>query len=152
TVNVAARLQSLAAPGGVAVGAETARRVDETFELEPLGEQELRGKTSAVETFRVAAEREPCAPIPSLPLVGRDVAVTVPGRALSHLAESGGEIAAVMGKPGFGKSRLLWEARSRFRDGIRFIEGRAVSSAQSFPYSPVRDRLREWLGVGATTP
>ena len=36
--------------------------------------------------------------------------------------------------------------------GIRFVEGRAVSYAQSFPYWPIRELLREWLGVAATTP
>src|SRR5919202_1394086 len=123
--------------GPVVFGAETARRVDDTFELEPLGEQELRGKTSPVETFRVAGEREPCAPMPSLPLVGRDFELTVLERALSGLAEGRGVIVSVMGEPGIGKSRLLWEVRTRYRDRVRFIEGRAVSYAQSFPYNPI---------------
>ena len=35
---------------------------------------------------------------------------------------------------------------------VRFIEGRSVSYAQTFPYWPIRDLLREWLGVGASTP
>ena len=40
------------------------------------------------------------------------------------------------------------EARRRFGDRIRFLEGRAGSYAESFPYWPVRDLLRDWLGIG----
>ena len=42
--------------------------------------------------------------------------------------------------------------RDRYRDRVRFIEARGVSYAQTFPYWPIRDLLREWLGVGASTP
>ena len=42
--------------------------------------------------------------------------------------------------------------RDRYRDRVRFIEARGVSYAHTFPYWPIRDLLREWLGVGATTP
>ena len=44
---------------------------------------------------------------------------------------------------------LLDEARPRTRDRVRFLEGRGVSYAQSFPYWPVRDLLRDWLRIGA---
>ena len=52
TVNVAARLQSL---GDLVVGPETARQVDASFELEPLGELELKGKAESVAAFLVTA-------------------------------------------------------------------------------------------------
>ena len=57
-----------------------------------------------------------------------------------------------MGEPGIGKTRLVWEVRDRYRDRVRFIEARGVSYAETFPYWPIRDLLREWLGVGASTP
>jgi ABC-type oligopeptide transport system substrate-binding subunit/class 3 adenylate cyclase len=152
TVNVAARLQELADPGGVVVGSETARRVDDSFELEPLGNQELKGLTTPVETFRVTCELEWQQLPPAHPLVGRDFELTVLERALEGLAEGRGVIVSLMGEPGIGKSRLLWEVRSRYRDRVRFVEGRAVSYAQSFPFNPIRDLLREWLGATVTTP
>src|SRR5918998_2209015 len=58
TVNVAARLQELAKPGEVAIGTTTARQVEGCFQLEPLGDQELRGKAKSVETFRVVDLRD----------------------------------------------------------------------------------------------
>ena len=154
TVNVAARLQELAEPGGVVVGPETARRVEDAFDLVPLGEHDLRGKTAPVASFSVAGEVEATSPspAPAHALVGRDFELTVLDRALDGLAEGRGSLICLTGEPGIGKTRLLWEARDRFRDAIRFFEGRAVSYAQASPYGPVRDLLREWLGVGATTP
>src|ERR687888_451729 len=70
TVNVAARLQAL---GDVVVGPETARQVAERFELEPLGEVELKGKAAPVAAFRVTGERaEPAEAAALTPLVGRE--------------------------------------------------------------------------------
>jgi ABC-type transport system substrate-binding protein len=71
---------------------------------------------------------------------------------MEGLVEGRGAIVSVVGEPGIGKSRLIWEVRSRYRDRVRFIEGRSVSYAQTFPYWPIRDLMREWLGVGASTP
>src|SRR5439155_10771455 len=71
TVNVAARLQAHAGHSGVAVGPATARQVEAAFELEPLGDLELKGRDERVAVFRVGGEREG-APRRRSPLVGRD--------------------------------------------------------------------------------
>jgi ABC-type transport system substrate-binding protein/class 3 adenylate cyclase len=154
TVNVASRLQELAPPGEVAVGPMTARQVDGWFELEQLGEQELQGKAAPVATYRVCGirESERGAPAAEGPLVGRDFELTVLERAMDGLREGRGVILSVTGEAGIGKTRLAAEVRRRYDRDIRFVEGRAVSYAQTFPYSPIRDLLREWLGVGAATP
>jgi len=54
TTNVASRLQSLAGPGEIVVGPETARALDGTVALEPLGPVAVKGRTGAVEAFRLA--------------------------------------------------------------------------------------------------
>ena len=51
TVNVAARLQELAQPGGVVVGAETARRLPDGTELERLPDLAIKGKEAPVEAY-----------------------------------------------------------------------------------------------------
>jgi ABC-type transport system substrate-binding protein/class 3 adenylate cyclase len=152
TVNVASRLQNLAPPGGVVLGSITARQVESCFLLEELGEQALRGRESAVQTFRVTGIREPEAFVPDRPLVGRDFELTVLERTADHLVEGRGVIVSIMGEPGIGKTRLVAEIRGHYHDRIRFVEGRGISYAQTFPYWPIRDLLREWLGVGASTP
>ena len=152
TVNVASRLQEVASPGEVAIDPVTARQVGHCFELEEVGEQELQGKSSPVAVYRVRGTRDPGPRTLEGPLVGRDFELTVIERTLDGLVDGRGVIVSVIGEAGIGKTRLLNEARERYADRVRFIEGRAVSYAHSFPYSPIRDLLRDWLGVGATTP
>jgi len=152
TVNVASRLQEVAGEGGVIIGPTTMRQVEGCIDVEDLGPQDLKGVAEPVQAYKVigALDYEPMEP--SQPLVGRDYEVTVLERTMDALVEGRGAIVSIMGEPGIGKSRLLWEARARYRDRIRFIEGRGVSYAQTFPYWPIRDLLREWLNVGASTP
>ena len=152
TVNLAARLQELAGEGGVLIGPTTMRQVESCFDVEELGPQELKGIGKSVSAYKVIALREHEPMEPSQPLVGREYELTVIERTMDALVEGRGSIVSIMGEPGIGKSRLLWEARARYRERVRFIEGRGVSYAQTFPYWPIRDLLREWLDVGASTP
>jgi len=152
TVNVASRIQELAGPGGIVVGQETHLQVESCFELEELPEQELRGKSGPVRTYRVLGALEHAPLLPTRPLVGRDFELTVVERAMDGLVEGRGAIVSIMGEAGIGKTRLVAEVQKDYRDRVRFLEGRAVSYAQTFPYWPVRELLREWLEVGASTP
>ena len=152
TVNVASRFQEIAGSGGVVIGPTTKRQVETAFELEDMGAQDLKGVGKPLETFRVTKVLESEPVPPSLPLVGRDFELTVLERTMDALVEGRGAIVSIMGEPGIGKTRLVWEVRDRYRDRVRFIEARGVSYAQTFPYWPIRDLLREWLGVGASTP
>jgi ABC-type transport system substrate-binding protein len=126
--------------------------VETCFELEEMGAQNLKGVGEQLETFRVTRVLESEPVPPSLPLVGRDFELTVLERTMDALVEGRGAIVSIMGEPGIGKTRLVWEVRDRYRDRVRFIEARGVSYAETFPYWPIRDLLREWLGVGASTP
>src|SRR5215831_6354080 len=151
TVNVAARLQSHAGPGGVAVGPATSRQVQDVYELESLGPLELKGKEQPVEAFRVGGEREGALRRPS-PLVGRDAELEALDGLLADLAEGKGSIAAITGEPGIGKSRLVAEARDRWSGSVRFLGAQGVSYAEEVPYYPLRELLRGFLGLGVGDP
>jgi ABC-type transport system substrate-binding protein/class 3 adenylate cyclase len=152
TVNVAARLQQIAPEGGVVVSGTTERQIEDCFLVEELDAPELKGVSRRLRVYKVVGARETVHPEPSHALVGRDFELMVLERAMDGLEEGRGAIVSVMGEPGIGKSRLVWEVRTHHRERARFIEGRSVSYAQMFPYYPIRDLLREWLGVGASTP
>ena len=145
--------RSIADGGGVVVG-PTTKRADRGARSSSRrwARRTSRAWAEPLETFRVtrAARVEPVAAQP--PLVGRDFELTVLERTMDALVEGRGAIVSIMGEPGIGKTRLVWEVRDRYRDRVRFIEARGVSYAQTFPYWPIRDLLREWLGVGASTP
>ncbi|WP_292243221.1 adenylate/guanylate cyclase domain-containing protein, partial [Mesorhizobium sp.] len=57
-VNVAARLQQLADPGGICVSAKVAREVEKklAFGFEPMGEQKVKNIAEPVQAFRVILE------------------------------------------------------------------------------------------------
>jgi ABC-type transport system substrate-binding protein/DNA-binding SARP family transcriptional activator len=151
TVDVAERLREAAGPGGVAVGAETARHVEGAFALEVLGALALKGKTEPAAAFHVvgAAEVTPASP---LPLVGRDAELAALSDALERASQGRGVIISITGEPGIGKTRLAAEARSDYAERIRFLEGQAVSYASAMPYVPIRELLRSWLGLGISAP
>jgi len=149
TVNVAARLQPL---GEVVVGPATARQVGGLFELDALGDLELKGKSETVAAFRVVGLRAQPATRPEPALVGRSADLAALGDVLDRLFEGRGGIVSITGEPGIGKSRLVAEAGKRFTGRVRFLAGHAVSYAETIPYWPVRELLRAWLGLGVSEP
>jgi class 3 adenylate cyclase/predicted ATPase len=111
--NIAARIQSLAAPDAVLLSAATERLVSGFFELEPLGAQELKGIAGTVEVYRAVHESgartrlDAAGPRGLSALVGRDREAEAL-RAAWERAEAGdGQVVLVTGDAGIGKSRLV---------------------------------------------
>lgn len=151
TVNTAARLQTHAGSRGIAVGPVTASHVEAVFELEPVGPLELKGKAEPVTAFRVVGERARTARRLT-PLIGREHEVAVLDAVFSDLSEGRGAIVAVTGEPGIGKSRLVFEVRTRWEDRVRCFEAQGISYAQAVPYYPIRELLQGFLGLGVGDP
>lgn len=57
TVNVASRLESIARPGGVCVGATTYELTRSLFSFRPLGTQQVKGRAQPIEVFEVLGPR-----------------------------------------------------------------------------------------------
>ncbi|HEU5213416.1 MAG TPA: ABC transporter substrate-binding protein [Gaiellaceae bacterium] len=151
TANVAARLQAVAGDGGVAVGPETARHVGRAFGLEELGELELKGKSAPVTAFLVTEELEVAAAPARTPFVGRATELGLLTSVLEDAVDGRGAIVSITGEPGIGKTRIVREACGR-EAGVRVVSGHSLSYTESIPYWPVRDLLRDWLGVGVSDP
>ena len=147
TVNVAARLQALS---DLVLGPATAHQVDELFELEELGDLELKGKSEPVAAFRVVGIREGLPARTETPLVGRHNELSALSEVFEGLLEGKGAIVSITGEPGIGKSRLVGEVQQRFAGRVRFLAGHAVSYAEAIAYWPVRELLRNWLDLGVS--
>jgi class 3 adenylate cyclase len=153
TVNVAARLQAIAGEVGIALGPSTARQIEGRFELQSLGEVELKGKGAPIEAFRIVGERSlSVEPEAATPFVGREAEAALLEGVLDDLVAGRGAVVLITGEPGIGKSRLVAETRARFANQVSFLEGHAAAYAESFAYWPVRDLLRNWLGLGSPIP
>ncbi|MBI4771595.1 MAG: AAA family ATPase [Chloroflexi bacterium] len=145
-VNVAARLQSVAPPGGVAIGISTYWLVRDAFRFHPLPPQLLKGKTSPVEALLVV-EREPYparvryrgASSLEVQLVGREAELARLRELLSHATITRRpHLALVTGEAGLGKSRLLFEFAGLLELSPRrplVLSARALAENAAVPFS-----------------
>jgi class 3 adenylate cyclase len=147
TTNVAARLQSAAEPGTIAVGEGTAGRLRELFVLEPLGEVAVKGRTKAVSAWRLVGPRPAVEPSPRTPLIGRDREVERLEISVTDLEAGRGHALLVVGEAGLGKTRMLGELRARVGERGTWLEARCASYGTETPYGPFVDVLRTWLGA-----
>lgn len=152
TINVAARLQSLAQTGQVLVGPETRRAIEHAFDLENLGAHDLKGKGEPVQVARVVtvAARQVTPARRSGRFVGRDAELSVLRDEWDRARKGVATFVALSGEAGAGKSRLVEEFRTRIAADATWLEGRAYPFAQNIPYYPVTDLLSSRLGIDET--
>ncbi len=115
TANIAARLQSLAPPGGVVASADLLRLTKAGYALEPLGPQALRGLSRPIEVSRVAglAPRDWQTAEKGAPFLGRTRELAMVSRAWSEAVAGSGSGLLVRAEAGLGKTRLVREFQRR---------------------------------------
>jgi len=145
-VNVAARLQSAAAPGTIAVGDETARRLEHRFTFEPIGELGVKGRAERINASKLVGPRAVARARRLRALVGRESEVERLRTAVADLETGRGQALLLVGEPGIGKTRMLAELRSIVPEGVRWLEGHCLSYG-GLPSWPFIEVLRRWLGV-----
>jgi class 3 adenylate cyclase/predicted ATPase len=120
TVNIAARLEGLAAPNTVVLSSVTARLVRQAFGLEDLGPHALKGVAEPMQVFRVLRPLEQHADEPvatGVPfLVGRDEELGLLRRRWEQAKERLGQVVLLSGTAGIGKSALIEVLRAQVRD------------------------------------
>lgn len=149
TINVAARLQSIAQTGQVLVGPETRRAIEATFELEDLGLHDLKGKGEPVPVacvLSIAARNvEPARRRGRF--VGRDTELSLLRDEFERARSGTPAFVAVSGEAGSGKTRLVEEFRTRVATDATWLEGRAYPLAQNIPYYAITDLISNRLGI-----
>jgi class 3 adenylate cyclase len=112
TPNLAARLQALAEPSAVVIGAATRRLVGGLFEYRDLGTAGLKGIAEPVPAWQVLRPSAIGSRFEALrgaalsPLVGRDEEIDLLLRRWARAREGDGQVVLISGEPGIGKSRL----------------------------------------------
>ncbi|MEO8457121.1 MAG: AAA family ATPase, partial [Chloroflexota bacterium] len=149
TINVAARLQSLAKTGQVLVGPETRRAIESTFDLEDLGLHDLKGKGEPVAVARVVsiAARNVTPARRQGRFVGRDSELSLLRDEYERAKSGTPSFVAVSAEAGSGKTRLVEEFRSRIAADATWLEGRAYPFAQNIPYYALTDLISNRLGI-----
>ncbi len=116
-VNVAARLQSMAPPGGIYVGSSTEAQLSPSIERVMVAEADLRGREQTERIWRVTGRLDRSMPLPSrhvLPFVGRNSQRELLSSLMGLVADGSGAVVSVSGEAGSGKTRLVNEALARF--------------------------------------
>ncbi len=112
TPNLAARLQSAAAPNSVVIAASTRRLAGEAFEYEEIEPAQLKGFAAPVAAWRVVRERPIESRLEALraasraPLIGRQEEMEILQRRWQQIKDGEGRVVLLSGEPGIGKSRL----------------------------------------------
>ena len=152
TTNVAARLQQGAESGHIVIGETTYRLVADYFDTRPLGELSVRGKAEPIRAWTVEAAREGRTRLEAgvqrglTPLVGRGRELEALEAALARTRAGHGQVVFVVGEPGIGKSRLLYEFRGRAGDAD-WREGHCLSFGRATAFHPLVDLLKRWVGI-----
>lgn len=155
-VNLAARMEQTAKAGSVQIAEDTHRLVAPLFDFEALGGIEVKGKTQPVQSYRVLGKKDRPGPVRGIqglmsPLIGRDRESQVLVQAFDELRQGRGQIVALIGEAGLGKSRLLDEAHAEWlmldnKPGSWF-ESRGISYDTDRAYGLFQQHLRQVCGI-----
>ena len=151
TTHLAARMEQLATPGSILLTAATLRLVEGLVRVNALGPVPVKGLAEPVEVFELVGgtairRRLQAAVARGLSrFVGRDHELESLQQALQQAGAGHGQVAAIVGEAGVGKSRLVYEfVHSHRTQGWLVLESASVSYGKATPYFPVLDLLRRY--------
>jgi class 3 adenylate cyclase len=154
TTHLAARMEQLATPGSIRLTEATLRLVEGYVTVKGLGPVPVKGLQQPVDVYEMTGagprrSRLLAASARGLTrFVGRDRELEQLQGALALAGRGHGQVAAIVGEPGVGKSRLVWELTHSYRThGWLILESRSVSYGKATPYLPVVDLLRVYFQI-----
>jgi class 3 adenylate cyclase/tetratricopeptide (TPR) repeat protein len=154
TTNVAARMEQMALPGSILISTDTMRLAEGYVQAKSLGPLKVKGLERPLEVFEVtgaATVRSRLHAVAARGLtrfVGRDNELDQLRQALERARSGHGQIVAVVGEPGVGKSRLFWEfTHSPRTQGWLVVESSSVSYGKATSFLPIIDLLKRYFQV-----
>ena len=154
TTHLAARMEQLAMPGTIRLTAATLRLVEDLVQVQALGPVPVKGLSEPVEVFELVGasgtrRRVPAAAARGLTrFVGRQTELVTLTEALARTSDGHGQVVALVGEAGVGKSRLVYECVHSYRtQGWLVLESASVSYGKATPYFPVIDLLKGYCHI-----
>jgi class 3 adenylate cyclase/tetratricopeptide (TPR) repeat protein len=154
TTHLAARMEQMAMPGSIRLTASTLGLVEGLVQVAALGPVPVKGLVEPVEVFELVGasslrRRLQAAAARGLtPFVGRQQELEALYQALARAQTGHGQVVALVGEAGVGKSRLVHECvHSHRTQGWRVLESASVSYGKATPYFPVVDLLKRYCHV-----
>jgi class 3 adenylate cyclase/tetratricopeptide (TPR) repeat protein len=154
TTVLAARMEQTATPGTIRLPAATLRLVEGLVHVTALGPVPVKGLSDPVEVFELTGasplrRRLQAAAARGLTrFVGRQQELAALQQALERAGAGHGQVVAIVGEAGVGKSRLVYEfIHSHHTPGWLVLESASVSYGKATPYFPVIDLLKRYSHV-----
>jgi hypothetical protein len=154
TTHLAARVEQLASAGTTLLTADTLRLAEGFVAVKPLGPVPVKALEAPVEVYEMLGagplrSRLQAAAARGLTrFVGRETEVEQLRQALGRASAGHGQLVALVGEPGVGKSRLVWEVTHSHRThGWLIVQARSISYGKATPYLPVIDLLKGYLKI-----
>src|SRR5262245_31070885 len=154
TTHLAARMEQAALPGSIVITPATLLLVQGYIDVRSLGPMFVKGVNDPVEVFEITGAGPVRRRLQALTqralsrFVGRDDELERLTRASEQAAQGRGQLAAVVGEAGVGKSRLFFEFTQGHRAGWLVLESGSVSYGRTTPYLPVVDLLKTYFKIG----
>lgn len=151
TINVAARLRSLARPDEILTSETTQQLIAPFFQSEPLEPFALKGRSAPVMAYRVLARTSAATPFEAAqlhglaPLAGRARELAVLTDCFERTRGGEGQLVRVCAHAGVGKSRLLHEFRQRVEAHATVFYARCEAYGRVTPYQAFVRPLRQVL-------
>jgi class 3 adenylate cyclase len=154
TTHLAARMEQIADPGAIVITPATLALVEGYVEVKSLGPVTVRGLADAVDVYEVtgaglARTRLQAAARRGLTrFAGRAAELEQLRRAQQFAGNGHGQVAAMVGEAGVGKSRLIYEfIHSHRLQGWLVLESASVSYGKATSYRPVIDLLKGYFKI-----
>jgi class 3 adenylate cyclase/tetratricopeptide (TPR) repeat protein len=151
TTHLAARMEQLADPGSILVSPATLELAGGYVEVRSLGLVPVKGLPDPVEVYELTgagtarSRLQATASRGLTPFVGRDPELAHLVRAQEQALGGHGQLLAIVGEAGVGKSRLYHEFIHSHRvQGWLVLQASAVSHGKSISYLPVIDLLKAY--------
>jgi predicted ATPase/class 3 adenylate cyclase len=153
STSLAARMQTLAPTGSIAITETTQRFTAGYFELRPLGPTRVKGVSEPVNVYEVLGlgalrtRLQVSAQRGLAKFVGRHQEMEQLRHALA-LARSGrGQIVAAVAEAGVGKSRLFYEFKLMSQNDSFVMEAFSVSHGRASAYLPIIELLKSYFRI-----
>jgi class 3 adenylate cyclase/tetratricopeptide (TPR) repeat protein len=154
TTHLAARMEQMAMPGTILLTGDTLHLAEGFVQVQALGPTPVKGLAAPVEVYEltgaspVRSRLQATAARGLTKFVGRSAELAQLDEALDAARSGKGQVMAVVGEPGVGKSRLFWEFTHSHRTaGCVIVEAASVSYGRATAYYPVIELLKGYFGI-----
>lgn len=154
TTHLAARMEQMADPGSILTTAATLHLVEGFVAVTPVGPVPVKGLPDPVVVYEVTGVGPARTRLQAITrrgltqFVGRDIDVAQLRRAQELAGTGRGQVTAIVGEAGVGKSRLIYEfLHSPRMQGWLVLESASVSYGKATSYLPVINLLRSYFAI-----